>query len=87
KLTKEQEENLRTVNKEVIRLEGEFDVEAYNEKFETVKEEEKEQEVEQKTEQQQQEEDLMESIDYIKNMLGMAQEEKHLENIDPEKQK
>lgn len=87
KLTKEQEENLRTVNKEVIRLEGEFDVEAYNEKFETVKEEEKEQEVEQKTEQQQQEEDLMESIDYIKNMLGMAQEEQQLENIDPEKQK
>lgn len=82
KLTKEQEENLRTVNKEVIRLEGEFDVEAYNEKFENVKDEEKEKEAEQKTDEQQQEEDLMESIDYIKNMLGMVQEE-----ADPEKQK
>ncbi len=75
KLTKEQEENLRTVNKEVIRLEGEFDVEAYNEKFENVKEKEEEKEVEQKTEEQKQEESLMESIDYIKNMLGLAQEQ------------
>ena len=81
KLTKEQEENLRTVNKEVIRLEGEFDVDAYNEKFENVKEEEKEQESA-KTEDEKQEENLMESIDYIKDMLGFVSEEN-----DPEKQK
>lgn len=82
KLTKEQEENLRTVNKEVIRLEGEFDVDAYNEKFENVKEEkqkeeEKEKEQEEKTDLQKQiqDENLMESIDYIKNMLGIVSEE------------
>jgi len=34
KLTKEQTENLKRVSKEAIRLEGQFDVDAYNEKFE-----------------------------------------------------
>ncbi len=83
KLTKEQEENLRTVNKEVIRLEGEFDVDAYNEKFETnKKEKEKEEELDEKDIEKKQEEELMDSIDYIKNMLGFIGEEN-----DPEKQK
>ena len=81
KLTKEQEENLREVSKEAIKLEGQFDIDAYNEKFEksTKVEEEK---VEEKTEEQiqeQKEEELMESIDFIKNVLGFANQEKQKE--------
>ena len=81
KLTKEQEENLRTVSKEAIKLEGQFDVEAYNEKFEktaTVEEEKEEagQEAQSEEETKEQEEkELLESIDYIKSVLGFAQNE------------
>ena len=82
KLSKEQEENLRAVSKEAIKLEGQFDVDAYNEKFEKStkkekeadKEEEKESEVQQE---QQEEEELLESIDFIKSVLGFAGEQQN----------
>ena len=98
KLSKEQEENLRTVNKEAIKLEGQFDVDAYNEKFEksTKKEDEKEQEAPESAEQkdaaaQEENEELMESIDFIRNVLGFAadeqeqEEQKELEEIEKSK--
>ena len=86
KLSKEQAENLREVTKEAIRTEGQFDVDAYNEKFENVKkEEEQEQEVVQEQESvEKQEEELLSSIDYIKQVLGFGvneqQNEQEVEN-------
>ena len=94
KLTKEQSENLRKVSKEAIKLEGVFDVDAYNEKFEKSnkpeKEEQKEDEAvqeqqeqqqkeEDKQQEQQNQEDLLESIDFIKNILGLGVEENEAE--------
>ena len=91
KLTKEQEENLHSVSKEAIRLEGEFDVDAYNEKFENVKQEK--QEEKEKTEEEKQaqnEEELINSIDYIKSILGfnneIEEERKKQEKEEQEKQ-
>lgn len=56
KLTKEQEENIRGIKKEVIGLQGQIDTEAYNEKFEkTDKEKPEEKEEDQKKEQEEQE--------------------------------
>lgn len=56
KLTKEQEENIRGIKKEVIGLQGQIDTEAYNEKFEkTDKEKDETKEEEQEKEQQQEE--------------------------------
>lgn len=86
KLSKEQAENLREVTKEAIRTEGQFDVDAYNEKFENVKkEEEQEQEVVQEQDSaEKQEEELLSSIDYIKQVLGFGvneqQNEQEVEN-------
>ncbi len=75
KLTKEQEENLHSVSKEAIRLEGQFDVDAYNEKFENVKQEkQEEQEKTEEEKQAQNEEELIDSIDYIKSILGFNNE-------------
>ncbi len=93
KLTKEQEENLHSVSKEVIRLEGEFDVDAYNEKFENTKQEkQEEQEKQEKTEEEKQtqkEEELIDSIDYIKSILGfnndIEEERKKQEKEEQEK--
>ena len=89
KLTKEQEENLRTVNREAINLEGQFDEEAFNEKFENVKqsEEEKEEKKEtieekEKVEKEKDEKDLLNSIDYIKDILGFKQDEQDQKDID-----
>ncbi len=88
KLTREQEENLHTVSKEAINLVGQFDEEAYNEKFEKSRLEkgenrsEKQEEVEQKEEQKEEEQpnqDLINSIDYIKDILGLGTD-------DPQKQ-
>lgn len=85
KLTREQEENLHTVSKEAINLVGQFDEEAYNEKFEKSRLEkdenssEKQEETEQKEEENQedkkeeeQNQDLINSIDYIKDILGLG---------------
>ena len=100
KLSKEQEENLRRVSKEAINLEGQYDLEAYKEKFEksrSEKEEEKEivsndnsfeldeskqeelkqkqaeyQERQNQEQLKQQEKELIESIDYIKEILGFS---------------
>lgn len=85
KLTREQEENLHTVSKEAINLVGQFDEEAYNEKFEksrlekdensSEKQEETEQKEEEKQEDKKEEEqnqDLINSIDYIKDILGLG---------------
>ena len=93
-LTREQEENLRRVGKEAITLEGQYDLEAYKEKFEKSRTKEEEKEAEQQEakvetaqeneaqekseaqtqlEEQQlkmQEQELLESIDYIKEILG-----------------
>ncbi len=89
-LTREQEENLRRVSKEAIVLEGQFDEEAYKEQVEGTasrrkeKEEaeaktaeEKAQEAEAKTQEQlkNQEKELLDSIDYIKEILGFTNDE------------
>lgn len=99
-LTREQEENLRRVGKEAITLQGQYDLDAYKEKFEksrSNKENEKEQNENQEkndkafevddakqaelAEQQRQEQlkaqekELLESIDYIKEILGFSGEE------------
>lgn len=95
KLTKEQEENLRGVSKEAIKLEGQFDVDAYNEKFEksTKKEEEKEEAQEQteeeisKEQEQAEQEELLSSIDYIKSVLGMSAAEQQVQENSAEKEK
>lgn len=85
KLTKEQQENIRTVKKEAIGLEGVLDEEAYNEKFEksekskekeSEKEEDKkeiEAEKEQKTEAEQNltEQDIATTMDYLNDILGL----------------
>lgn len=91
KLTKEQEENLRTVSKEAIKLEGQIDMDAYNEKFEksSKKAKEKEEETQENAEQkeeQKSEEELLESIDFIKNVLGFANNQQQNEE-DIEKSK
>ena len=89
KLTKEQEENLRTVNREAINLEGQFDEEAFNEKFENVKQSEEEKqekketiEEKEKVEKEKDEKDLLNSIDYIKDILGFKQDEQDQKYID-----
>ena len=87
KLTKEQEENMRGAKKEVIGLAGQFDKDAYNEMFEYSdkkknKEDEKEQEeikkedeeLKQKLDEQkldQERKGFQESMDYVKDLLGM----------------
>lgn len=94
-LTREQEENLRRVGKEAIILEGQFDEEEYKEQIEgnanKEKEEEKQEENEiekeeisqEKTAEQLkvQEKELLDSIDYIKEILGFSKDE----NIEKEK--
>lgn len=91
KLTKEQEENLRAVSKEAIKLEGQFDVDAYNEKFEKSKKKEKEnEEKEQEQEvvqEEKKEDDLLESIDFIKSVLGFAQEQENQAENENEQEK
>lgn len=86
-LTREQEENLRRVSKEAIVLEGQFDEEAYKEQVEGTASRKKEQEekeaeenaqtIEEKTQEQlkNQEKELLDSIDYIKEILGFSNEE------------
>ena len=86
-LTREQEENLRRVSKEAIVLEGQFDEEAYKEQVEGTASRKKEQEekeaeenaqtAEEKTQEQlkNQEKELLDSIDYIKEILGFSNEE------------
>ena len=86
KLSKEQEENMRTAKKEVIGLAGQIDMEAFNEKFEKTDnkkketKEEKEQkqaedkELKQKLEEQkldQERKGFQDSLDYVKDLLGM----------------
>lgn len=82
KLTKEQSENLLTVGKEAISLEGQLDEEAFNEKFEKGREtqkteadnsDEKEAEEESIEKLENQEQELLDSIDYIKEILGFAE--------------
>ncbi len=89
-LTREQEENLRRVSKEAIVLEGQFDEEAYKEQVEGTgykkkeekeaeekSQEEKAQEDKQRADEQlkNQEKELMDSIDYIKEILGFSNDE------------
>ena len=60
-----------------------FDVDAYNEKFENVKKEEAEkQEETQQQETEKQEEELLSSIDYIKQVLGFGTNEAQNENAE-----
>ena len=94
KLTKEQEENLRTVSKEAIKLEGQFDMDAYNEKFEktekSVQKEEEEKAQEEPvavTEEEKDQEDLLNSIDYIKSVLGLNMVEQQAQENAEEKEK
>ncbi|MBR7172640.1 MAG: hypothetical protein IKD36_02480 [Clostridia bacterium] len=99
-LTREQEENLRRVGKQAITLEGQYDLEAYKEKFEKSREkevkQEKQEEVKQEKQEEQaeqtkraqeeqrefteaqlkmQEQELLDSIDYIKEILGFSNDD------------
>lgn len=88
-LTREQEENLRRVGKEAIILEGQLDEEEYKEQIEgkASKEKEEENKEEKETETQDnvqertaeqlkaQEKELLDSIDYIKEILGFSNED------------
>ncbi|MBQ8451892.1 MAG: hypothetical protein IJ538_03870 [Clostridia bacterium] len=76
KLTHEQEENLRTVSKDAINLEGEFDNDAYNKKFEQsrVKKAEKKQETEKVEETELQEEKLEEENEQNKQAEQQAEQ-------------
>lgn len=88
KLTKEQEENLRTVSKEAIRLEGEIDLEAYNEKFENItKFLEETDEQKKESEEKQEEDELVQSVDLMKKLFGITDEELNQEKIMEEKEK
>ena len=94
KLTKEQEENLRTISKEAIKLEGQFDMDAYNEKFEktekSAKKEEEEKAQEEPvvaTEEEKEQEELLNSIDYIKSVLGISAAEQQTHENAEEKEK
>ena len=88
KLTKEQEENVRDVKKEVIGLQGQLDTEAYNEKFEKStkakkeedqnvqsENEEVDEDTKQKLDEQKREQErksFNESMDYVKDLLGLS---------------
>ena len=101
KLSKEQEENMRGVKKEVIGLSGQFDKDAYNEMFEysdkkkdrDEKEQEEskkeDEELKQKLDEQkldQERKGFQDSLDYVKDLLGMNEAVgKTAENIEKEK--
>jgi DNA-binding NarL/FixJ family response regulator len=101
KLSKEQEENMRGVKKEVIGLSGQFDKDAYNEMFEysdkkkdrDEKEQEEnkkeDEELKQKLDEQkldQERKGFQDSLDYVKDLLGMNEVVgKTAENIEKEK--
>ena len=103
KLSKEEFENLHTVTKEAITLEGSFDEEAYNAKFEqsrvqepkaeetNAKETKEEASAEQKTTTEassEKDKELFEAIDYIKDILGFGlMEEQNAQIEEQEKQK
>lgn len=88
KLSKEQEENMRSAKKAVIGLEGKIDMDAYNEKFEysdkKKKEEEKDNkeleedsELKEKLDEQkldQERKGFQDSLNYAKNLLGINNE-------------
>lgn len=97
KLTKEQEENINSVKREVIGLEGQIDRDAYMEKFEKSGKKSKKSDKEEQTKQEEQEEKqekqeeilekqvkeqkleqdrkgFQESMDYVKELLGLNQE-------------
>lgn len=89
KLTKEQEENIRSIKKEVIGLSGQIDMEAYNEKFEKS---DKENDKSKSNEEEQLEEDaelaakikaqkeeqerkgFEDSMNYVKDLMGKSNE-------------
>ena len=86
KLTKEQEENIRSVKKEVIGLSGQIDMDAYNEKFEKsdkesdkdkelVENQEEDEETASKIKAQKEEQErkgFEDSMNYVKGLLGKA---------------
>lgn len=93
KLTKEQEENIQSIKKEVIGLQGQIDTEAYNEKFEkSTKNKDKTEEKDSEKSQEENEQDeklkkeieqqkldqerkgFNDSMDYVKELLGMSDE-------------
>lgn len=102
KLSKEEFENLHAVSKEAITLEGTFDEEAYNAKFEQSRVQEqkpekqekvedlkevKEEKQEQSTEEEaKKEEELLEAIDYIKDILGFGLMEEQNEQIEEQEE-
>ena len=64
KLSKEQEENMRSAKKEVIGLSGQIDVEAYNEKFEkSTKKKESKEEKEQEQVNKEEEQELKQKLE------------------------
>ena len=81
-------------HKEAIKLEGQFDMDAYNEKFEktektAVKEEEEkvQEEPAAVSEEEKDQEDLLNSIDYIKSVLGISSAEQQVQENAEEKEK
>lgn len=89
KLTKEQEENIRSIKKEVIGLSGQIDMEAYNEKFEKSDKENdksKDQDDEQLEEdaelaakikaqkEEQERKGFEDSMNYVKDLMGKSNE-------------
>jgi hypothetical protein len=87
KLTKDQEENLHTVSREAINLEGVFDEDAYNEKFEKSSkngsvEKQENQEKQEEHEEKQEHDENEQKIETQKE-----QEQKRQEDIERERQK
>lgn len=90
KLTKEQEENIRSVKKEVIGLSGQIDMDAYNERFEKSDKDNKKEEGDKQSEQELEDEELAQkikaqkkeqerkgfedSMNYVKDLLGKSGE-------------
>lgn len=75
KLTKDQEENMRGAKNSVISLQGQFDTEAYNEKFETSKEERKAKEERKEQEQKEQEEKAQKEQEEKEQEIKKAQDD------------
>lgn len=82
-LTKEQEENLRRVGKEAIMLEGQYDLEAYKEKFEQSRESSKEETKEEQIEAEEQKEiEETEEVQKFKENQERLEEQELIESID-----
>ena len=81
-LTKDQEENLRRVGKEAIMLEGQYDLEAYKEKFEKTRESSAEEKEEQIEAEEKREIEETEEVQKFKENQEKLEEQELIESID-----